>query len=328
MWTSLRQLFGIRPLPTATSPVPQAGGPGSLPAPGPASNLLQLDLDARFSARLLDADLLHPAAIEQAERAVLARLEALTGAALDTGLVPRLPAALPRLLSLARREDTSSRELAEHLSRDPALLGEVIRLANSPRYRGNRDISSLEGAVLLLGQTGLQQLVSRVLMGPVFNRQQGHFSRSASTYLWGQAERCAHGCAFLRLGQTDAFEAYLAGMIANVGMIAALRVLDQDYRSPVAPGSPGFHAALTEVTARLSARIAGLWDFPAEVIEALEQRARLAPPPAEGSLAQALITADQLGKLQLLGAPPDAPAPVLTASEERCWQELQRAFGG
>ncbi|MDN3919594.1 HDOD domain-containing protein [Roseateles violae] len=298
-------------------PAPAAAALAAMPLPA------EPDLDARFSARLLDVELADPAEIARAERALLTRLEDLNRAGLASGLVSRLPVTLPRLLTLVRRDDVSNRELAAHLARDTALLGEVIRLANSPRYRGQGRIANLEAAVQLLGQSGLQQLVSRVLMGPVFNRQQGHFSRSASTHLWAHAERCALACAFLRLGQADHFDAYLAGMLANAGLIAALRVLDQDYLAPVLSSSPQFHAALIEVTARLSVHIAGLWDFPPSVVEALQLRARREAPPRPGSLAADLLRADRLAKLHLLGLP--APAS-LAADEQRCWQELQRVF--
>jgi len=336
MWNALRQFLGIRPEATAL----RAATPALAPLPplppieaAPPPRLLslgsdsELGLDARFSARLLGVEFVSAEAIAESARSVLARLNYLTRAPLDAGLVPRLPAALPRLMSLARRDDCSVPELARHISSDPALLGEVIRLANSPRYRSAREISSLEDAVMLLGQTGLTQLVSRVMLGPVFSTAQGHFSRSAGTHLWAQAERCAHGCAFLRQGRGDQFEAYLAGMVVNAGMIAALRVLDQDYRALAAPASPGFHAALHEVTARLSAHVARLWDFPPEVVAALTQRAAAIPQIEAGSLAEALVDADRLSKLQMLGAPADAPELALTAAQQRCWRELERAFG-
>lgn len=88
-----------------------------------------------------------------------------------------MPALLPRLVGLVRRDDVSTRELAEPLSRDPALLGGVIRLANSPRYRGPRPIESVQEALLRVGQRGLEQLLVRLVMGPVFDGRGDRFGR-------------------------------------------------------------------------------------------------------------------------------------------------------
>jgi len=224
------------------------------------------DTDRRFSALVLAAGPLREGAPDAAQRDALQRLEETIRGAPDRHLVPRMPALLPRLLGLVRRDDVSPRELAEPLARDPALLGEVIRLANSPRYRTLRAISSVQEAILLLGQRGLEQLLVRVVMGPVFDGRQGRYSRAAGTRVWDQAERCAHACGWLRRGAHDAFEAYLAGMVANSGLMVALRVLDRHLGDAKAPDTLGFHDALLDATGRLSLLIARQWSFPAAVV--------------------------------------------------------------
>lgn len=289
-------------------------------------------LDIRFSCWLLDLPRCSPDEPSPAERMVLAQLEALTCADKDAALVPRLPAALPRLMALARRSDVSVRELSAHLASDPALVGEVVRLANSPRYRCTREISSLEQAVQLLGQQGLEQLVSRVMLSPVFSASQGRFGRQANARLWELADRCAHGCAFLRQSHGDGFEAYLAGMAAQSGLLVALRVLDQQYRAPPAPApaAAAFHAALVGLSARLAAQIARNWDFPAATVAALDARARHSTVEP-GGLAQALLLAERNAKRQLLGLPLDAREAAVQGTEAPAERsliaELQALFG-
>lgn len=292
---------------------------------------LNRDLDRHFSSLLLAVRECRPAEAEPAERSILQRLEDLAAAPGNQNLVPRLPAVLPKLMSLVRRDDVSVRELAEHLARDPALVGEVIRIANSPRYRTARPIESLQDAVVLVGQRGMHQLVTGVAMRPVFNAQQGRFSRSAGTHLWDQAERCAHACAYLRGGAPGQFEAYLAGMVANAGLIAALRVLDQHYQAQTPPSTLGFHEALLDVSAKLSASIARQWNFPDDVAEALTTRA-IQPPVIEASeLTVALRTADRVSKRHVLAphtpAPADATGDAFVEPEGRCYRELERVFG-
>ncbi|KAI1696620.1 HDOD domain-containing protein [Ditylenchus destructor] len=50
-----------------------------------------------------------------------------------------------------------------------------MRLANSPRYRPEREITDLSGAVFLLGQQGLNQLVMSVALRPIFNQAKGRY---------------------------------------------------------------------------------------------------------------------------------------------------------
>lgn len=351
MWTPLRQLFGgtRSAKPTAAAPraqtvaaarddlptepaayardetheqAPPALEPEPAVAPAPPTR----DLDHSFSALLLAVNECRSAEPEPAERSILQRLEDLAAAPGNQNLVPRLPAVLPKLMSLVRRDDASPRELAEHLARDPALVGEVIRIANSPRYRTARTIASLQDAVMVLGQRGMNQLVTGVAMRPVFNTQQGRFSRAAGTHLWDQAERCAHACAYLS-NAGDQFDGYLAGMVANAGLIAALRVLDQHYQSSLPPSTLGFHDALLDVSAKLSASIARQWNFPDDVAEALATRAIQPPVLVASDLTIALRTADRLSKLHVLATHAAHSGDAFVEPDDRCYRELQRVFG-
>lgn len=332
MWNTLRRLIQrpTEPVPPAASEperaLPQAPTGAPAPTAPHVADTHESALDLRFSTWLLDLPCGDPNAhMSAAEQRVLAQLDTLMGAPSASPMVPRLPAALPRLMALVRREDVSARALAEHLAADPALVGELVRLANSPRYRPSREISSLEQAVQVLGQDGLSQLVSRAMLGPVFSAQPGRFGREATSRLWELADRCAHGGAFLRQAHEDRFDAYLAGMAAQTGLLAALRVLEQQHRqAPTASASPDFHAGLAERAARLSARIARDWAFPADAIQALELRASHAPA-LTGGLAAAVMAAERSAKRQLLGLPPES---LPAEDEAACLGELQRLFGG
>jgi HD-like signal output (HDOD) protein len=322
MLSSLRKLLGREPSAAMTSPPAVAAQAPTTAAAeaaqGPRATEPALDL--RFSGWLLALEPREAAAPSAAEQQVLAHLAALTTAGRDAALVPRLPAALPRLLSLVRRPDASVRELASHLAGDQAMVGEVVRLANSPRYRPSREISSIEDAVQLLGQIGLEQLVSRVMLSPVFSARQGRFGREANTRLWDLADRCAHGCAFLRQPHGDGFDAYLAGMAAQTGWLVSLRALDRHYADAAPPDSLPFHQGLAALSARLALRIAQNWDFPAAAVAALDVHARKLPA-APDSLAHALALADRNAKRQLLGLPPE-PRQAIEQAESPAERSL------
>jgi HD-like signal output (HDOD) protein len=282
--------------------------------------------DRRFTALLLGVPSLRAGEAEPAERRVIERIRELVHDGAEANLLPRLPVVLPRLISIVRRDDVAARELAERLSLDPTLVGEVVRLANSPRYRTSREISDLQDAVIVLGQRGLIQIVIAATMRPIFDARHGRFSRIAGSLVWDLAQRRSAACATLS-EEADRFHAYLAGMVADIGMIVALRVLDDDYPETRAPDSEAFHDALADAVARLSGRIARHWDFHPRVCAAVERRAGSRPIGRDDDLVRALRTADRVSKFHLL-APGlgEAELESLSEPERRCYLELERSF--
>lgn len=301
---------------------PAAGPVPARDVPGPFEG----NVNRHFTAALLGVGTLRASEVGSAERRIVEQLEELAGDSRASNLVPRLPVVLPRLIALVRRDDVSPRDLAERLSSDPTLVGELVRLANSPRYRTGRDIADLQEAVIAIGQRGLMQLVISAAMRPIFNAQQGRFSRNASTRVWDLTERCSHACAHLCSNATGRFQAYLAGMAANIGLITALRVLDAGYWEQPSDAED-FHDALGRAAAKLSGRIARQWEFPPTVCRAIDQGAVCPPGTAGGELSEVLRTADRISKWHVLVPGLSATAlEGLDDSERGCYIELERAF--
>ncbi len=273
-----------------------AAAPASAPAPLPYR---AADVDVLFCQWLLGEPDAGP--IVGAEKLILDEL-ARIGASNSGGanLVPRVPAVIPQLLRSLRDEHISGAELARQITQDIVLVAEVIREVNTPYYHPAVPIKTIESAVMLLGQNGLRMLLARVAFRPVINMQSGHFARLAAPHVWSQSELCAQAANLLAGSmRANPFEAYLAGLIQNVGLIVAFRAIDQIWQGAALPQSDAFCAGLTATARVLSARIATVWEFPATVVTAIEcmgDSARAAPLP----LARALLLADRVSKLRLL----------------------------
>lgn len=227
----------------------------------------------------------------------LARLADTPGAGAD--LVPRVPAVLPQLLRSLRDESVSGADLARQIAQDVVLVAEVIREANSPYYHPTAPVKTIEGAIMLLGQNGMRMLLARVSFRPIINMQSGHFAKLVAPHVWTQSEQCALAASILA-GQMGAnqFEAYLAGLMNNVGLIVAFRLTDQIYQGEALPQSEEFCLGLNAAASVLSARIAALWDFPASVAGAIEQLYH--DKGNAGPLARTLALADRISKLRML----------------------------
>lgn len=317
-----------RTLPAATTPAPAA--PAARPALPPATIR---DRFHRFVLGLADSEASEP---DAAELATLRQLE-LLGSRFDMHSLPRLPTVLPQLLRALRNDNTGGGELARLIGRDPLMVGEVMRVTGSVHYRAAQPITSLQQAVVLLGQDGLRRVLTQHVMKPILQAHAGAFGHAAGERLWHHAERCAHACAWLgRHNHSDAFEAYLAGIVCHAGDGAVIRLLDRlGPADDAEPPSPGFLAGCAALAAQLSLRVAQHWELPRRVVDALAER-QAAPTSAASPLGNALAVADLLAMAQLLAEHerlaedpdlgenwPEVFAPNLVA---RCRQDLQRNF--
>src|SRR5215510_1389397 len=183
----------------------------------------------RFMALALDAslaDLRHEAtpqelaALEPAAR-VLGDLE------MQAKYLPRRPSLLPRLMSSINSDSNSMRDMARIIGEDGALLGGLLKLANSSFYRpsGDKPIESLAKAVSLVGTDGLRSLVATALLHPVMTGARGPFS-SFAEFTWEHGKYAA-ACAELhaaRIERVDAFGARLLVLLLGLASNTVFRI--------------------------------------------------------------------------------------------------------
>ena len=300
--------------------------PDEIETPAPASGE---EVDAAWYRWLVSAS--WPAASPDTERRILAELARLAQSpASGAALVPRVPEIIPQLLRTLRDENMNAADLSRQLARDVVLVAEVYREANRPayrpRYHAGPPVDSMEAAIMLLGQNGMRMLLARVALRPVLSMQDGVLAKRAAPLVWSQSEKCALAASILApAARANAFEAYLAGLIENVGLAVALRLVDLACKDGALPQSDEFIAALFRSARLLSARIAQLWDFPETVVEAIARAGR----PDAPVLARTLALADRLGKLRMLVDAARVPAgdPFVTAGLDAaalaCFERLQ-----
>jgi HD-like signal output (HDOD) protein len=232
------------------------------------------------------------------ETRILDEVQALAGRPADAaGLVPRVPEVIPQLLRSLNDEDSSAAELSRLVAQDVVLTAEVIREANSAYYRPMSAVKTIEAAIMMLGQNGLRMLLARVGFRPVIKMQSDGFSRRVAPQIWSQSEKCALAASLMAPGLTaGVFEAYLAGLMQNVGLVVAFRLADRVCENGKVPVSGEFGVSLLAHSRQLSAEIAKHWEFPHDVADAIAQ----ASDPGESSLALALSQGDRIAKLRLL----------------------------
>ncbi len=295
--------------------------PGDTPGDAPEGTpVLPLDdVEHAYCSALLSAGEPLDAPLSDFEERVLGEVGALLAspeAACEA--LPRLPDVLPRLMKSLRDERASWEEIAHVVGQDALLVAEVLRLANSPCFRAAARITCLEQVVMQLGLVGLREVVVTVSLKPIMQLDGGRYYRQAGRRVWSQALAAAVACRSLAMSrQASRFEAYLAGLVHNVGMVLVVQALQGLAQDGETPRSVQFRERIQPLVKRLSCLVARHWDLPALSVEALRERAEPAagaPSPLGGILQQGI----QLSMLQGLiddGRLED-PAPYLRSLPE------------
>jgi HD-like signal output (HDOD) protein len=236
----------------------------------------------------------------ETEQTVLQALYRLLASDLnDAVIVPRVPSVIPQLLNSLRSKTISAGELSRQIVKDVVLVGEVINTVNSALYNPADRINSLEKAVMILGEGGLRLVIAKVAFRPIINLNVGQFTRRAAPHIWNQSEKCAVACHTLARDM-DPFHAFLTGLMKNVGLIIAFRVLDQTCEQGKFKYSAAFQPIFSSVAATLSYRIAQRWEFPEHVIQALQQQTGGRKAIEWTALGHLLHDADLISKMRLL----------------------------
>jgi HD-like signal output (HDOD) protein len=213
-----------------------------------------------------------------------------------------MPGVVPQLLQSLRTEGFSGTDLARKISNDVVLVAAVVRIANSSLFKSSETITSIEHAILVLGQNGLRQLITSVAFKPIIDLKSGHFTKTIAPKIWEQSEKCAVVNRMLAEGETvDAFEAFLAGLIQHVGLIVSLRIIDQqlsDGKQSI--GSAAFCNSLVAYSRKLSVGIGREWHFPDSVIHAIEEQGFNSSSANFSQIGTILMTGDYVSKMHIL----------------------------
>ncbi len=198
-----------------------------------------------------------------------------------TRLVPRLPSVLPKLMTALNNIDTPIRSLTELIEADPIISTQVLRLINSPAMRVRREnITSLEQAVMLLGFSGMREVVSAAMFSPI--AQLSHIEGIHPLLIhdiWPISLRAANALrqglkhqspALSKIDANVGFELYLSLLIEQTGLIALIR------QKPLTGAnlSAAYVAAFRALVPAYSARIAEAWALSPRTIALISN-----PPP-------------------------------------------------
>jgi HD-like signal output (HDOD) protein len=307
---------GDRPRPAAVQPRQPETEPEPEPVEQPtAVALTRAEVFRRLYAFAFDYELAATPAPEHA-KPIAAAERVLQSAATDPRYAPRRPLLLPQLMQAVNDSDTSRRELAALIAKDPSLVGSLLKLANSPFYRrGEHAIESIDRAITILGLQGVRSLLAAALVQPVFktgNADTGKFPE----VVWELSQRAGTAAEVnAALENADLFAAQLLALVSGLALIVVFRVVLDQYR---ARPDPTATAELLEAqAAKVAVRIAASWEVTERMLAALEEQLPDSPERPASPLGRALragLVAGAVGLLEANGALDAATARATLAS--------------
>ncbi len=274
-----RRTVVVAPATTAAPATATAAAPAAPPVVEPLQELVPLDSEAVF-ARLHQLSLGQGAVGEPPPPShadvISATADILQSAATEDKYSPRRPSLLPQLLRAVNDEDVSRRELVKIISKDPSLVGNLLKMANSPFYRVNAQaIESIDRAVVILGNEGIRSLIAAALAQPIFQIRGGAFPKFPEI-AWQHTFRTASATVTHTaiVEKADPFAAQLLGLVAGMAGIVVFRVaLDQYDARPKLTPHPGVMATLLDMESVLVAkRISASWGLSDRIMAALDDQ--------------------------------------------------------
>lgn len=201
--------------------------------------------------------------------------------------LPPLPQVALRVIQVAQDPRSSAADLAMAVSSDPALAARVLRVANSPLYRAQRKITSVQEALVRLGFVQARNIA-------VSSAITAAYAPDARNALFRIEEFWRHSLAVafrtselagMRRG-FDVPTAFTAGLLHDIGRLALYYAdpagVDQAVARALAEDVPFDVIECEELGARhdeVGGKLAERWGLPAATVEAIAEHHH---PSAEG----------------------------------------------
>lgn len=199
------------------------------------------------------------------------------------GDLPPLPHVAAQALSLIEDPDTTANKLTELLGGDTALAARVLKIANSAMFSRQREITTINQAIMTIGFKTLKGIIVAATLRQL-NRKFGKVEQM----LWENSTCTAMGARYIasRLKRTYVEEAFLLGLLHDLGKLVLMRQVTKEYEAIVDVTKKGNFFVDTEQKQfgfshpLIGALVAKKWNFSLETCQAiLHHHDPIAPAP-------------------------------------------------
>ena len=174
--------------------------------------------------------------------------------------LPAMPQILIKLIEHLQADDAGMPELAALIAKDAAMTSKILTVANSSAYHRNQRTVGLEQSLVSLGTDMIKTLVISESVFQTFNS----FPHSGSTDLRGFWKGSLTTAVIARdiarqMEYPHVEEAYLAGLLHNVGRLALLATAPKEYAFNFTARDDEDLCAVEQRTLQITHSEAGAW---------------------------------------------------------------------
>jgi HD-like signal output (HDOD) protein len=181
-------------------------------------------------------------------------------------VLPTLPEVALQVRDVAGDPNATSAQLAEIIGTDAALSARLLKVANSPLYRGRIPVETIQMAVSRLGMQMVRNLVTSLVMDQMFQSGDATLNKRLrglwehSTKVSATAQVLANKCVGVK---TD--EAMLGGLIHAIGVLPVL-IRAQKKEPELFNDEVKMDRLIDTIYTKLGGAILERWEFPEKLI--------------------------------------------------------------
>lgn len=204
--------------------------------------------------------------------------------------LPTLPELADKVRRTVADPNSTAAQLGKLINTDAAMSARLLRVSNSPLYRGNSTITSIQMAITRLGNNVVRNLVSSLVMQQLF--QMPSLLRDRMRTVWNHSAEVAVISQVLARQYTklEPDEAMLAGLLHDIGTLPILtRAEDfpEILRNPAA-----LDHAIDTMHTQIGKLLLESWKFPPEIVAAAFEHEDLGRYTAEVDYADVVQVAN------------------------------------
>jgi putative nucleotidyltransferase with HDIG domain len=145
--------------------------------------------------------------------------------------LPTLPRTVLRITELVNDPKSSARDLARIITDDQVLAARLLKLVNSSFYGFPQRVSTITGAIVLLGFDAIRNLLLTTSVFDLFSNRK-KISLNRQEQFWDHSLGCAVAAKVIgnHLRYDKVEELFVAGLLHDIGKIVEMTFLPQAFK--------------------------------------------------------------------------------------------------
>jgi len=143
--------------------------------------------------------------------------------------LPTLPVVINKIIKLVENPKTSASEIASVISHDPGLAAKILSVVNSAYYGFPRKISTISHAIMILGFNDIKNIALSISVFDVFKGKQREGLNIEEFWKHSIGVGVCSRQLGKRVKYPEAEEAFIAGLLHDIGKIAFQKYMTDEY---------------------------------------------------------------------------------------------------